>query len=64
MREPTDQVAFRLSKRLIARIDRHARRMERAAGRGVEATRADAVRDLLGIALDLVEAQERAGGES
>lgn len=54
-KEPTTQVAFRLSDRLIARVDRHAKRLGKAE-RGVEFSRADAVRDLLTRALDVVEA--------
>jgi len=65
MREPTEQTAFRIPTSLRKRLDKHCRRMERAAGRpGVEATRADAFRDLLGRALDLVEAEAREGAES
>jgi hypothetical protein len=64
MREPTTQVAFRLADRLVKRIEAHARRMERAAGRGVKATMADAVRDLLTRALDEAERAAGEGGAS
>lgn len=50
-KEPTTQVAFRLADRLLARVDRHAKRMSKE-NRGVEYTRVDAVRDLLARALD------------
>lgn len=52
--EPTTQVAFRLSNRLLARIDRHAKRLGRQQP-GIAFTRVDAVRDLLMRALDSVE---------
>lgn len=52
--EPTTQVAFRLSNRLLARIDRHAKRLGRQQP-GISFTRVDAVRDLLMRALDSVE---------
>lgn len=52
--EPTTQVAFRFSDRLLTRIDRHAKRLGKKHP-GVEFTRADAVRDLLASALDVVE---------
>jgi hypothetical protein len=61
-KEPMTQVAFRLSDRLLARIDRHAKRMGKEQ-RGVEFTRADAVRDLLTRALDTIES-DKDGGES
>jgi hypothetical protein len=59
-KEPTTQVAFRFADRLLERIDRHVKRLERAE-RGVEYTRADAVRDLVTRALDEIEASERKG---
>ena len=58
--EPTTQVAFRLPDRLLARIDRHAKRLGKEQ-RGVQFTRTDAIRDLLGRALDEVEGKD---GES
>jgi hypothetical protein len=63
--EPTTQVAFRLPDRLLSRIDRHAKRLAKEQ-RGVQFTRTDAIRDLLGRdllgrALDEVERKE---GES
>ena len=59
-KEPTTQVAFRFADRLLERIDRHVKRLERAE-RGVEYSRADAVRDLVTRALDEIEASERKG---
>lgn len=56
-KEPTTQVAFRLSDRLLARVDRHAKRMSKL-DRGVEYTRVDAVRALLTQALDTIEGNE------
>jgi hypothetical protein len=58
--EPTTQVAFRLPDRLLARIDRHAKRLAKEQ-RGVQFTRTDAIRDLLGRALDEAEGKD---GES
>lgn len=55
--EPTTQVAFRLPDRLLARIDRHAKRLAKGQ-RGVQFTRTDAIRDLLGRALDEVEGKD------
>lgn len=52
--EPTTQVAFRLPDRLVARIDRHIKRLAKDQ-RGVTFTRTDAIRDLLTRALDRVE---------
>jgi len=52
--EPTTQVAFRLADRMLARIDRHAKRMGKDRP-GLTFTRADAVRDLLTQALESVE---------
>lgn len=57
-RESTTQVAFRFSDRLIRRLDAHAKRLAKGQ-RGVEYTRADAVRDLLEQALDQVEQAEK-----
>ena len=62
-KEPTTQCAFRLPDRLLARVDRHAKRMARGQ-REVEYSRADAVRDLLTRALDEIERGERKGAES
>ena len=53
-RESTTQVAFRFSDRLLTRVDRHAKRLGKKHP-GIEFTRADAVRDLLASALDVVE---------
>jgi hypothetical protein len=47
---------------MVARLDRHTKRMMRAAP-GLTFSRTDAVRALLAQALDLVEAEEK-GGES
>ena len=55
--EPTTQVAFRLSNRLLSRVDRHAKRLARQQP-GISFTRVDAVRDLLTRALDIVEKPE------
>jgi hypothetical protein len=55
--EPMTQVAFRLPDRLIARLDRHAKRLGRK-DRAMQFTRTDAIRDLLVRALDLVEGEE------
>ena len=57
-KESTTQVAFRLADRLLARVDRHAKRMSKEQ-RGVVFTRVDAVRDLLVRALDVVESEGR-----
>jgi hypothetical protein len=62
-REPTTQVAFRLADRLLARVDRHARRLGREHP-GVAYTRADAVRDLLTFALEKLEATDSKRGAS
>lgn len=62
-KESTTQVAFRFSDRLLARVDRHAKRLSKAE-RGVTYTRADAVRDLLLRALDVVEGESKKVGES
>lgn len=51
------QVAFRFPEDLVERIDKHVERM-RAAAPGVNLGRADAVRSLLTLALDQVEAAE------
>jgi hypothetical protein len=55
--EPTLQVAFRLPEQLVARVDRHAKRLGKKQ-RGVTFTRTDAIRDLLARALDIVEKGE------
>ncbi len=60
--EPTTQVAFRFSNRLLARVDRHAKRLGRQQP-GITFTRADAVRDLLTRALDLVEKNGKDGDQ-
>lgn len=52
--EPTVQVAFRLPENIVARVDRHAKRLGKER-RGVTFTRTDAIRDLLARALDIVE---------
>ena len=58
-KEPTTQVAFRFTDRLLARLDRHVKRLGKGQ-RGVTYTRADAVRNLLERALDAVESNEGA----
>jgi metal-responsive CopG/Arc/MetJ family transcriptional regulator len=55
--EPTTQVAVRLPDRLLARVDRHAKRLAKQE-RGVQFTRTDAIRDLLTRALEVVEEKE------
>lgn len=55
--ESTVQVAFRLPDKLVARVDRHAKRLGKER-RGVTFTRTDAIRDLLARALDIVEEKE------
>jgi hypothetical protein len=58
--KPAKQVApilFRLAPELVARIERHARRMEKATP-GVTFTRTDAVRALLTAALDAAERED------
>ena len=55
--EPTTQIAVRLTDRLLARIDRHAKRLGKEQ-RGVQYNRTDAVKDLLVRALDAVENKE------
>ena len=57
--EPTEQVAFRFSKTLLQRIDRHAERLHESTGMNV--TRADAVRALLKSSLMLAEKRDRGG---
>lgn len=54
---PLRQTAFRLDENLLARLDAHARRMEHQHP-GVTFARADALRELLGMALGRVEAAE------
>lgn len=56
------QLAFRIPKTLIARIDRHAERLSKA-NPGLEFTRSDAVRTLLTRALDEVETSEKRRGK-
>lgn len=58
--EPTTQVAVRLTDRLLARIDRHAKRLGKEQ-RGVQFNRSDAIKDLLVRALDVAEHKD---GES
>lgn len=55
-KEATIQVAFRLPKSMVERIDAHAARMT-ATHPGLEFVRVDAVRSLLARALDDVEAE-------
>ncbi|MEJ7598464.1 MAG: hypothetical protein WKG01_11185 [Kofleriaceae bacterium] len=54
------QIAVRLSDRLIARIDRHAKRLAKDA-RGVQFTRTDAIRDLLMLALESIDGKDGEG---
>jgi hypothetical protein len=61
-KDSTTQVAFRLPEALIERLDRHADRLS-AAHPGLEFTRVDAVRTLLTLALDEIEAAEKHGGK-
>jgi len=56
-REQTTQVAFRFAKRLLVRVDRHAKLLGKQHP-GVEFTRADAVRDLLMRALGTLDTVE------
>lgn len=63
-RRPAERVApilFRLAPTLVARIDRHARRMERDTP-GVKFNRTDAVRALLTASLDAAETKEKGHG--
>lgn len=55
--EPTTQVAVRLTNRLLARIDRHAKRLGKEE-RGVQFNRTDAIKDLLVRALDTLESKK------
>jgi hypothetical protein len=55
-KEPTIQLAFRLPKSMVDRIDDHARRLT-AANPGLDFVRVDAVRTLLARALDEVETE-------
>jgi hypothetical protein len=57
MAEDTDQVAFRLPKSLIKRLDDYAAPLEKEQA-GMKVTRTDAVRVLLTRALDDVEPQK------
>jgi hypothetical protein len=52
----TPAVAFRLPATLIERIDRHVRRL-RLQHPGMAFSRTDALRELLSVALDVVEKQ-------
>jgi len=54
---PTKQTAIRLDEELLARIDRHAKRLSQP---GLPVTRTSAVRVLLIRALDAVEAEQKA----
>jgi hypothetical protein len=56
VKEKTIQLAFRLPESMVDRIDEHARRLT-AANPGLGFVRVDAVRSLLGRALDEVEAE-------
>lgn len=58
----TQQVSFRLPTSLLRRLDRHTKRMKAASGGHVEVSRTDAVRSILGAALDEIERAERAAG--
>ena len=58
MTEPTIQTAFRLPEGLLARVDAYAEQLK-AERPGLPATRADAVRVLLTLALDQVEGGRR-----
>ncbi len=55
-KETTIQVAFRLPKSMVDRIDAHAARLT-ASHPGLEFVRVDAVRSLLARALDDVESE-------
>jgi hypothetical protein len=55
-KQKTVQVAFRLPESMLDRIDDHAKRLT-AANPGLEFVCVDAVRSLLGRALDEVEAE-------
>jgi len=55
-----DVIAFRFPRALTKRLDAHAERLRRAQP-GVEVTRADVVRLLLGRSLDAVEREARHG---
>lgn len=55
-KEKTIQLAFRLPESMVDRIDDHAKRLT-VANPGLEFVRVDAVRSLLGRALDDVEAE-------
>ena len=57
-KEETTQLAFRLPKSLLARVDAYAKRLN-AATPGLDVTRTDAVRTLLTQALDRAEAKGR-----
>lgn len=59
--DKTVQVAFRLPKGLLERLDRHADRLAKQHP-GLEFTRVDAVRTLLTRALDEIETTENKRG--
>jgi hypothetical protein len=54
---PRHLTAFRLDENMLARIDRHARRLGRRHRR-VRFTRTDALRDLVGLGLAQAEAKK------
>ena len=56
--EPGEQLAFRLPKALIARLDKHAERLAKE-NPGLEFTRTDVVKTLLTRALDDIEATDK-----
>lgn len=56
--EPGEQLAFRLPKTLIARLDKHAERLAKEHP-GLEFTRTDVVKTLLTRALDDIEAGDK-----
>jgi broad specificity phosphatase PhoE len=55
--EPGEQIAIRLPKELVARIDRHAERLAEQ-NPGLAFTRSDAIRTLLTRALNIAEQQD------
>ena len=57
-REATEQVAVRLSRSLLERVDRHLERLQGQVPGWVTVTRADAIRALLLDALDRVEGRQ------
>lgn len=58
----TRQLAVRLPARLLERVEAHAERLRRAAP-GARLTRADGLRVLLTLALDVVEREHEARHE-